>query len=210
MINTEDARRFNSLAKTALAPVNPIVARQITDLCGITEGTAIDIGSGPGQLAIEMARLTSLTIYALDISDAMRPIAADNIQQAGYSERIIVQTGDAAAILFPDASADLIFSKGSAFFWDDLTTAFREIRRVLRPGGKAFIGGGFGNAATFAAVRETMDTIDPTWIDGVRRRLGQETADRFRDALERAGIEDYEILHDPWQLWVLFKTEEAL
>lgn len=162
MINTEDARRFNSLAKTALAPVNPIVARQITDLCGITEGTAIDIGSGPGQLAIEMARLTSLTIYALDISDAMRPIAADNIQQAGYSERIIVQTGDAAAIPFPDASADLIFSKGSAFFWDDLTTAFREIRRVLRPGGKAFIGGGFGNAATFAAVRETMDTIDPT------------------------------------------------
>lgn len=208
-MNTEDARGFNHLAKTALAPVNPIVARQITDLCGITEGTAIDIGSGPGQLAIEVARLTSLTIYALDISDAMRPIAAENIQKAGFSERIIVQTGDAAAMPFADASADLVFSKGSAFFWEDLTAAFREIRRVLRPGGKAFIGGGFGDAATLSAVKKTMDTIDPTWYNGVRTRLGTETADRFRDALQRAGIPEYEVIHDPWQLWVIFGTEEA-
>lgn len=207
-MNTEDAQRFNHIAKTALAPANPIVARQITELCGITEGTAIDIGSGPGHLAIELARQTSLTIYALDLSPAMHEIAAQNIRNAGLSERIIPITGDVTQIPCPDASADLIISKGSAFFWDDPAAGFREIRRVLRPGGKAFIGGGFGDAATFAAVRETMDTIDPTWIDNVRRRLGQETADQFREALESAGIPDYDILHDPWQLWVIFEGEE--
>ena len=209
MMNTEDAQRFNAIAKTALAPVNPIVARQITDICGITEGIAIDIGSGPGHLAIEVAGRTGLRIFALDLSPAMHPIITENIRNAGLSERITPMTGDVTQLPCPDASADLVFSKGSAFFWDDLTAALREIQRVLQPGGKAFIGGGFGNAATLAAVRETMDTIDPTWHDSVKTRLGQETADRFRDALERAGIHDYEILHDPWQLWLCFRAEEA-
>ena len=208
-MNTEEAQRFNHLARTALAPVNPVIARQITDTCGITRGTAIDIGSGPGQLAIELVRITSLTIYTLDIAESMRPIAADNIQKAGFTDRIIPVTGDVARMPCHDASADLIFSKGSVFFWEDPGAAFREIRRVLKPGGKAFIGGGFGSSATSARVKQTMDTIDPTWIDGVRTRLGKETADRFRDALGTAGISDYEIVHDSWQLWVVFGKEDT-
>lgn len=208
-MNTEDALRFNRLAKTALAPVNPIVALQITEICSITEGTAIDIGSGPGLLTIEVAGQTGLHIFALDLSPAMHPSITENIRNAGLSERIIPVTGDVMQMPFTSASADLIFSKGSAFFWEDLNAAFREIRRVLKPGGKAFIGGGFGSEALLAEVKQTMDTIDPTWIDGVRTRLGKETADRFRDALETAGISDYEILHDSWQLWVVFGKEET-
>ncbi|MDE4908575.1 class I SAM-dependent methyltransferase [Methanogenium marinum] len=208
-MNTEEARQFNSILKTAFAPVNPAVAHQITENCGITKGTAIDIGSGPGHLAIELARLTSLTIYALDISEAMFPIATENIQKAGLSDRIIPVTGNVMEMPFADASADLIISKGSVFFWEDTATAFQEIQRVLTPGGKAFIGGGFGTEEILSRVKQTMDTIDPIWIVGVRKRLGKETADRFRYALETAGIQDYKIIHDSWQLWIIFGKENA-
>ena len=208
-MNTEEARRFNAIAKTALTPVNPAVAHQITDICGITEGTAIDIGSGPGHLAIELARLTSCTIYALDISEAMLPIATENIQKAGFSDQIIPVTGNVMEMPFADASADLIVSKGSVFFWKDTAAAFREIQRVLTPGGKAFIGGGFGTEEILSGVKQSMDTIDPTWIDSVRTRLGTETTDRFRDALETAGIQYYEILHNSWQLWIIFGKENT-
>ena len=207
-MNTEEAQRFNSIAKTALASVNPVVARQITELCGISKGTAIDIGSGPGHLAIELAKHTNLSIFTLDVSVAMQPITSENILNAGFSDRIIPVTGNAMKMPFNDASADLIVSKGSVFFWDDLSATFQEIHRVLKPGGKAFIGGGFGSFATFEEVRQTMDTIDPTWIDGVRKRLGTETADRLRDALETAGIQNYEILQNSWQLWMIFGKED--
>jgi ubiquinone/menaquinone biosynthesis C-methylase UbiE len=208
IMDTQKAQRFNHLAKTALAPANPVIARQIKETCGIISGTAIDVGSGPALLAIELARITSLRIYAMDLSEAMHPIATENILNAGCSDRIFPVTGDAEKMPCPDASADLMVSRGAAFFWEEPAAAFRECRRVLKIGGKAFIGGGFGSESLLAEIKQTMDTIDPTWIDGVRTRLGTEMADRFRDALGKAGIQDYEILHDSWQLWVIFGKED--
>lgn len=209
IMDTQKAQRFNHLSQTVFAPVDLAIARQIKETCGIISGTAIDIGSGPAQLTIELARITSFRIYAMDLSVAMHPIATENIRIAGFSDRIISVTGDAAKMPCPDAFADLIVSKGSAFFWDDPVAAFRECRRVLKTGGKAFIGGGFGSDALLTEVQKAMDTKDPTWIDGVRKRLSTEMADRFRDALEKAGIRDYEILHDSWQLWVIFGKEDT-
>ncbi len=143
----------------------------------------------------------------MDLSGAMHPIATENIRTAGFSDRIFPVTGDAAKMPCPDAFAGLIISKGSAFFWEDPAVAFRECRRVLKTGGKAFIGGGFGSEGLLTEIKQTMDTIDSAWIDGVRTRLGKETADQFRDALGKAGIQDSEILHDSWQLWVIFGKE---
>jgi len=47
---------------------------------------------------------------------------------------------------FPDNSVDLVVSHGSIFFWDDQVKGLQEVYRVLRPGGKAMIGGGVGSA----------------------------------------------------------------
>ncbi|QYZ79647.1 class I SAM-dependent methyltransferase [Methanofollis formosanus] len=201
----KSAEEFNRLARTVFAPVNAAVARQIVQECGVGSGTAVDIGSGPGHLAIELARITDLTIVSLDISPCVRPVAVENIRAAGLSDRITAVTGDAAQIPLSDASVDLAVSKGSVFFWPEPAAAFREIRRVLRRGGEAWIGGGFGSSAILQGVGEQMDRFDPTWIDGVRERLGDRTAERFREELNDAGIEEYTILHDPWQLWIRFQ-----
>jgi len=44
----------------------------------------------------------------------------------------------------PSESVDLVFSRGSIFFWDDPAQGLQEVYRVLRPGGEAMIGGGRG------------------------------------------------------------------
>ncbi|WP_165394880.1 class I SAM-dependent methyltransferase [Methanofollis fontis] len=205
----ESAERFARLSERVFAPVNTAIARQIVAECGITRGTAIEIGSGPAHLAIEVARITDLRVIALDISVPMRSIAARTIHDAGLYDQITPLSGDAAAIPLSDASTDLVFSKGSAFFWPDPAGAFREIRRVLGPGGQAWIGGGFGSAEILERVREQMDRIDTAWIEGVHERLSDRTAERFRADLDRAGIEDYTILREPWHLWIRFSRGEG-
>ena len=49
---------------------------------------------------------------------------------------------DAESMPFEDNFADLIVSRGSMFFWNDQTKVFKEIYRVLKPNGMAYIGCG--------------------------------------------------------------------
>jgi SAM-dependent methyltransferase len=196
---------FDRIAKDVFAPIYPVIAGQIVHRCGITAGTCIDLGSGPGHLAIALARITGLKAYALDASETMRGIAEENVRAAGLSGRVTPVTGDVHRIPFGDGFADLIVSRGSFFFWGDLAAAFREIYRVLKPGGKAYVGGGFGNAALRAQIAEKMRAKDPDWEKGVAKRWQLCNAGSFRRILGDAGIGDYEIIDDETGFWIVIE-----
>lgn len=170
---TNHPRDFNNLAKTVFTPVNPVIARQIVDRCKIKMGTCIDIGSGPALLTLALAEITDLSIYALDISEDMYEIAKENIETARLSGRIIPIVGDVHDMPFDDNTADLIMSRGSVFFWDDLADAFKEIYRVLKPDGRGYIGGGFGTAELRAKITEEMEKRDVNWRQDVEERIGK-------------------------------------
>jgi ubiquinone/menaquinone biosynthesis C-methylase UbiE len=199
------SRDFNRIAKDVFAPIYPVLAQQIVDRCKITAGTCIDLGSGPGHLAMALARITSLEVYALDASAAMCDIAGENVRAAGQSGRVIPVMGDVVRMPFDDGFADLIVSRGSFFFWDDLASAFREIYRVLKPDGRTYIGGGFGNATLKAQIAARMREKDPDWEKGVAKRWEKCNADSFRRILGEAGIEDYEIIDDETGFWIMIK-----
>ena len=153
-----DPKRFNLIAKLAFAPIYPYLAERIKEKFGITTGVCIDAGSGPGSLAIAMARITNLTIFSLDIQPKMSEIARQNVSEAGLSRCIIATTANVSKMPFKDDSVDLIISRGSIFFWDDRVAAFREIYRVLKPGGVAYCGGSMGNAEVKSQVMESFST----------------------------------------------------
>ena len=50
------AAEFDEVARTILAPVYPLLARQILLDYGITFGNCLDVGGGAGYLAIELAQ----------------------------------------------------------------------------------------------------------------------------------------------------------
>ena len=87
---------------------------------------------------------TDLKIYALDILDEMCELAEKNARCEGLSGRVVPVVADVGCMPFPDNFADLIVSGGSAPFWPDKTTAFKEAYRVLKPNGMTYIGGGMG------------------------------------------------------------------
>jgi len=140
-----DPKRMDELSKNAFAPIYPLIARQIVSATGIKKGVCIDLGTGPAALSIALAKITDLKIYSLDIEKEMCKLAEKNIFQEGLSEVIDVVQADVHNIPYRNNFADLVVSRGSIPFWKDLSTAFKEIYRILKPEGTAYVGGGFGS-----------------------------------------------------------------
>ena len=198
----KDLQTMDSLSITGVrAPIYPIIAEQIVDELKIREGIAIDVGAGPAALSIAMARITNLEIYAMDISTEILEIAQKSIENEGFNDRIKPILGDVHQIPFQDHFANLIFSRGSMFFWNDLTTAFKEINRVLMPGGFGFIGGGFGSDAVKKKVKKRIkhQSYRP------HENSPKIQVDDLETAVKDVGIHSYTIINDESGLWVIFK-----
>ena len=120
----------------------PMTAMRLLDECGgILDGICIDIGSGPGHLDVELARRSRLRIIGLDIDEGAKPLFEKRMKEAGLQDRVTFVHGDAQELPFPDAYADLIVSRGTLTFIPDIGKCLREVRRVLKPTGVAFLGG---------------------------------------------------------------------
>lgn len=206
-MNEQKAREFDEITTTVFTPIYPVIAGQILERTRIKNGTAIDIGSGPGLLAIALAEQSSLRVFALDLSPAMLMVAAEHIRASGLVQRVVPVLGDVHDIPFEDSTVNLVVSRGSWFFWDDLGRAFKEIRRVLAPGGLACIGGGFGNARLKAEINTTMSARGPEWEKGVQQRSRKNNPDHIREELGKAGIISYHLIQDETGFWAVISKE---
>jgi len=116
-------------------------------------GEAADLGCGPGQLVIQLARRSpGLHVTGIDLSDGMIARGQDNARRAGVADRVSFRQGNAQQIPFPDASLDLVVSTLSLHHWSDPVAVLDEIARVLRPGG------------SFLIFDLRRDMIAPCWL----------------------------------------------
>lgn len=97
----------------------------------------LDIGAGPGFLAMEIAEQTGPggRVLGIDMSDAMVHRATRRNDRAWLS----YAQGDATDLPVEDASFDVVVSTQVAEYMADLTPFCAEIARVLKPGGRAVI-----------------------------------------------------------------------
>lgn len=204
------AASFDQIARTLFKNIYPYLALQIKQDYGLTEGVCVDAGAGPGYLSIELAKITNLQIYALDIDPEAIEIAKKNIAAAGLAERIKPVLANVEKMPFSDNFADLVVSRGSFIFWKNKVQAFKEIKRILKPGGVAFIGGGMGNLLPQeerARIQEIMerDKIGPP------KNL-EVSFEEMAGILRQALIGEYKITTDAGcacGLWVEFKKPGA-
>ena len=203
-----EARQYDTFASTDFARIYPVIANQILERTGITHGTCLDIGSGPGPLALAIAALSDLRVTALDSSPEMYELAEKNIRLQGMEETVTPVTGDVHAIPAPDASFDLVVSRGSYHFWDDLVVAFSEIQRVLKPDGIAYIGGGYGSSRIrdeVLAHRKERGIVDDA-AHPVRTRFRKFKPGEIEASIQKAGITDYRIINDDSGFWIVIKN----
>jgi ubiquinone/menaquinone biosynthesis C-methylase UbiE len=165
---------FDKIVREVFAPIYPVIAEQIIEKTKITNGKCLDAGCGTGALGRSLARLTNMHITFFDQSDEMLEFAREYAKDEHIYNRSSFWQGDIHNIQIESNSIDLIISRGSSPFWDDWHQAYREILRVLKVGGKAYIGGGFGNAELREKIVQTMRENDPNWRKSFKDRLKPE------------------------------------
>lgn len=97
----------------------------------------LDVATGTGDLAIELAgRLPLARITGIDLSSGMIAVGREKIARAGLSDRVRLDVADCLALPFADASFDCITVAYGVRNFADIEGGYREMRRVLRPGGR--------------------------------------------------------------------------
>ncbi|MBI4186314.1 MAG: methyltransferase domain-containing protein [Chloroflexi bacterium] len=124
--------------------VYPYLAAQVMEGYGRDCGAVLEMGPFSGGISLELSRLhPGLNITIADERPEVVEYLRGRLSASGLSRSIAVDRTDLNHLTFANSGFDLAIFRG-AFFFLDKAGLLQEIFRVLRPGGVAFIGGGYG------------------------------------------------------------------
>ena len=95
----------------------------------------LDVATGTGAVAIELARRHGCRVVGLDQSSEMLASAQGRIEEAGLGDRIRLVEGSADELPFEDASFDALTFTYLLRYVEDPAATLAELARVVRPGG---------------------------------------------------------------------------
>ena len=135
-----DASSYDAFGRLVLGGFFDGIAADVA--ASAPEGARVlEVGCGPGRLAIPLARRYGLDVTGLDLDPAMIERARANAARSGPGDerRPDFVVGDSASLGFADGSFDLVVSTLSMHHWSDPVAGLSEIGRVLAPGGRALV-----------------------------------------------------------------------
>ena len=97
--------------------------------------TVLDIATGTGDLAINLAETSAEKIVGLDISPGMLNVGKQKVQAKNLDNKIDMIIGDSENMPFEDNSFDAITVAFGVRNFETLENGLKDILRVLKPGG---------------------------------------------------------------------------
>jgi SAM-dependent methyltransferase len=137
----------------------PYSADMARRLAALTEGAVLETASGTGMVTRQLAHVLpdAVRIVATDLNQPM----LDHASAKPGMARVQFRQADAQKLPFGDREFDAVVCQFGVMFFPDRVAAYREARRVLRPGGKFLISvwdslatNHFGAVATDAMARQ--------------------------------------------------------
>lgn len=170
----------------------PYAADMADALAVVPEHRVLDVAAGTGAFSLTVAR-RGASIVATDFAPGMVEVLSGLLAAEGLPGR--AEQADGQALGFGDDSFDAGCSMFGLMFFPDAGAGLRELRRVVRPGGRVGIGTWDLEQFTLQrAVRGALAAVfegftpppPPVWAP-----LGD--ADGLRAAMEAAGLTDVEV-----------------
>ena len=106
-------------------------------LAPFKDAWVVDLGCGAGHASFAAAKQVK-QVTAYDLSAEMLAVVRQAAAEKGL-ENIDTVQGYAESLPFADASVDIVISRYSAHHWHDVGQALREVRRILKPGGRVIM-----------------------------------------------------------------------
>ena len=133
------ARRYDSLNTFFSMGMDRLWRRRLAKSISGSK-TVLDIATGTGEVAIETVDvLPEASVFGVDPSSEMLLLARKKIVSRGLSERISFARSRAEELPFKDSSFDAVTIAFGIRNTVDPALSLSEMRRVLRPGGKAAV-----------------------------------------------------------------------
>jgi len=134
-----DEETSRKIESTYLTPEVVAQRRHVLKALELRSGERVlDIGSGPGLLAFEMAASVGNEgrVCGIDISEDMLTISRKRCADQTWTE---FRRADATELPYPDDSFDAAASTQVYEYVADVPAALAELHRVMRPGGRVVV-----------------------------------------------------------------------
>ncbi len=170
-----------------------LMAGELSNAGDFSKGMAVDLGTGLGDLAIEVAsRHPQLQVMGLDISEKAVEEANNKAKQRNLGN-VSFRTADVHSLPFEDGSVDLVVSHGVLHHLKDISKVFIEIYRILKPNGLAYIVD-LRRDAPEEVVKEVAAHLPPNQAKAFMHSVeGSYLIDELKEILTKAGIRNFEV-----------------
>lgn len=152
----------------------------------------LDCGCGGGRnIKVLLEKFPDAVGWGLDYSGISVEKTREVNKAAIAASRCNVVQGDVSALPFDENSFDLVTAFETVYFWPDLEMCFKQVFRVLKPGG------------IFLIMNESdgTDPMGEKWeklIDGMSLYTGEE----LTDILKKAGFVDIKVSQHMQKHWL--------
>jgi ubiquinone/menaquinone biosynthesis C-methylase UbiE len=174
------------------------VVEDMLKFCEPKKGFWIDLGAGKGQVAIPLIEKTGNPVTMLDPNAEAMSEGLGIAREKGLKDRLFAVVGVAEEMPFPDNTVDFVASRGSIFFWDDPAKGLKEVYRVLRPGGKAMIGGGHGSGypkeATDKVIEQRKKKMEGDDAEKWKKFVELRRPEQMQEWAKAAGLPEYQVM----------------
>lgn len=119
----------SSISKWGFSHINPS-----------TDCKALDIGCGGGaNIAVLLSKCSRGTVDGIDYSELSVKESKEKNKKAVENGRCKIVHGDVSKLPYQNESFNLVTAFETVYFWPDIENSFREVRRVIKPGGSFLI-----------------------------------------------------------------------
>ncbi|MDX9986524.1 MAG: class I SAM-dependent methyltransferase [Dehalococcoidales bacterium] len=192
----QDLISVNNLWKN----IYPYLVGQIMEIYPHQEGKALELGPFAGGISQNLAKqYPSLDITIADERDEMLAWFKQELATEVKAGNIKIASSKLDKLDFASETYDLVVIRGAFFFLTDNPHLLGEIFRVLKPGGIALVGGGYGKDTPQELINEIADESRVLNDRLGRKWLSIETLTKL---IKKAGLEDKTRIWEEGGVWL--------